>query len=99
MFIPVIIDPQNTTVIEGNSVTFHCISNSTEIPFWLVNDQIYLPPNLPPRHNYYDNQQLIVANVSASDNGTTYQCALPPDMSEKAILTVVRGKTIFLLIS
>ena len=87
------ITPESATVAEGGFVTFNCIfRDSTEAPAWIINGSSYSSENLRqgvlPRYSYSDGT-LNFGNVTASDNGTTYQCVILPYASDIATLTVV----------
>ena len=80
--------PENITVIEGDSADFNCTSNSTEVPFWIIDGEYHSVINLPPRHSFH-RPMLTVSSVKVSDNGRTYQCFVIDCLSSIATLTVI----------
>ena len=84
------------TVQEGESATFNCtVSGNNEPPFWWIAGVAYPVIDLPARHSFNSLlQQLTVSNVSLSDNGTTYQCGLFPQLlSDTATLIVTSNRS------
>lgn len=87
--IRIIEQPQDQFVNLGETAIFVCnYTDSAQIPFWLINGEIYTAQGLPQRH-FYRSKRLSVYNAMASDNGSTYQCIFIEISSRQAVLMVI----------
>ena len=81
--------PENVTIVEGESASFHCfVAGTTAVPYWYIGHSLYTIRDLPSRHSYF-NWTLTVTDVKLSDDQETYQCSLFVVSSKIAVLTVI----------
>ena len=98
--------PVNTTVCQDDNAIFTCVmsipSGAPVTPAWLIDgvtvDMIRhtIVSNLTSgtATPAYISSTVTVSNVTVSDNGVLYQCAIGPVLSNSATLNVV-GKCIY----
>lgn len=68
--------PRDTAVLEGKDAFFPCVyTGSSSQPIWIISGVGSPSSNLPSKH-FYNTTGLIVDNVAASMDGTSYVCAL-----------------------
>ena len=90
-----IVQPENTTAFQGDSVTFSCDAGISIRPHWIIDGDLYNWRGLRQLGLIAGNFHLIVPNITVQYNGSNFQCVYITDTlrnsSQVATLTVLQG--------
>ena len=93
--------PQDTTVTEGSDVRFQCsFEGSVRVPDWKIKETVYYWQYIPRPFTFHlSDFSLTVENVTASLNGTTFQCIVPGEAESSVGVLIVTRQNLMLYAS